>query len=56
MTANVHVQNMSRTEADTVNVGPGQRWDVIWRAPSGEMVDLLPYSAPRREQQRRTAG
>ena len=40
---------------DTVNVGPGERYDVIWTARRpGSMAAALPHPPPHHQQQRRT--
>ena len=39
---------------DTINVGPGERYDVIWQARKpGKMDDPLPHHPPHDQQQRR---
>ena len=51
------LQPSARFDADTVNVGPGQRYDVIWRArEAGQVAHPLPHRPSHDEQQRRDGG
>jgi len=45
----------ARFQADTINIGPGQRYDLD-RARARQMVNSLPHRAPHREQQCRDKG
>jgi len=46
-----HAEDSARYQADTVNVGPGQRFDVIWTARKpGKWLVPLPYPASHRQQ------
>ena len=41
----------ARFKGDTLNIAPGQRYDVIWCAPSRQMAGALPYRASHHKQQ-----
>jgi len=40
----------ARFSADTINVAPGQRYDVIWRARKRRLADPLPHSSSHQQQ------